>query len=364
MSIIIFIIVLALLILVHELGHFSFAKLFKMRVDEFGIGFPPRLWSRKKGETVYSVNAVPFGGFVKIFGEDSDGGQEDTNPRNFVNQSKPKQAMVLFAGVFFNLLFAWALLSFGFFYGLPASESLKDYGQVSNPKLLITSVSKNSPAEIAGLKTGDEILFAETLGGSLQGVNIPSEELQNLIANSDGNEITILYERKDKTNTAFVIPSYDIIPEKPAIGIVMDNVGILKLPVWKSLLVSSKMTFAIFGATFTGLGALLYDAFRGVADVSQVAGPVGIVGLIGDASSLGFAYLISFTALISINLAVINLIPFPALDGGRILFVGIEAIKGSRIKPVVANTLNLIGFVLLILLMVAVTFSDIYKILN
>jgi len=364
MSILIFIIVLAILILAHEFGHFSFAKFFNMRVDEFGIGFPPRLFGKKRGETLYSVNAIPFGGFVKIFGENPDETTDGGDKRSFVNQHWGRQMAVLVAGVFFNLVLAYLLLSFGFMYGLPASAGDATYGEVLNPKLLIVSVSDNSPAGQAGLRSGDEIIFAESNGRALQGEDLDSLKVQDLILLSDGNEVNFLYKRDGENKTAFIIPSYDIVPDKPAVGIVMDNIGTLKLPIWKSFVIAFQMTGSIFYETVKGFGNLIIGAFQGEGGLSQITGPVGIVGLVGDASNLGFTYLLSFTAFISINLAVINLIPFPALDGGRILFVIIETIRGKKIKPIVANTLNIIGFVLLIVLMIAVTYNDIVKIYN
>lgn len=363
MSLIIFIIVLAVLIFVHELGHFLAAKWSGIRVDEFGLGFPPRLASFKKGETVYSINAIPFGGFVKIFGEDL-GAEEASSPedkrRNFASKPKGVQAFVLAAGVLFNFVFAWLLLSVGFMAGMPASESYSD--RVSDPRLVVVSVASDSPAFSAGLSAGDVIKSVSVSGVSKES---PSpEELQGAISGSGGSEISLVVERDGDKKDIAVTPEKDAASGAYMIGIGMDRVGTLRLPPHTALLEGLRMSWRILADTAGAVGNIIAGAFRGESRLADVTGPVGMVGIVGAVSSLGFSYLISFIALISINLAVINLIPFPALDGGRLLFVAIEAVKGSPIKPKVAQTLNAIGFFLLIALMAAVTYRDILNLIK
>lgn len=373
-SIIIFILILGILIVVHEFGHFIVAKKAGIRVDEFGIGYPPRAaklftW----GETVFTLNWIPFGGFVKIFGENPDdesiSGPESS--RSFVHKSKIKQAAVIVAGVFFNVVFAWLLISAGFMVGLPTSvENSDNPSLVQNTHLVITSVAKDSPASEAGLKTGDTILAlsAGAAGTGAAGAtkkespeSLNPEVVASFIGSHGNSPINISYTRGSEAGDLEIVPRDGIAPGKKAIGISMDTIGTLKLPIHKALWEGAKTTVILTEATAIGLGTFLYDAVRGHSDLSQVTGPVGIVGLVGDASKLGFIYILSFTAFISINLAVINLIPFPALDGGRLLMIIIEAIKKSPINPKVANTINAVGFVLLILLMVVVTIHDIVK---
>lgn len=364
MSIIIFIIVLVVLILVHEIGHFLSAKKFGIRVDEFGIGFPPKLFGKKIGETTYSVNAIPFGGFVKIFGEnpDEESSSGPDSKRSFVNKPKRVQALVLVAGVAFNILLAWLLFSVGFMSGMPTSISEGERDRVYNPELTILSVLPNSPAKSAGLKAGDKIVSIATKKETVDILN--SENVSEFISLHKGEEIAVIYERGNEVVLSEVTPIDNIIinePERGAIGISMGLVGILKLPPHLAIWEGGKMTANMLYAIVVAFGGLLMNIFMLNADLSQITGPVGIVGFVGDAASLGFIYLLSFTAFISLNLAIINLLPFPALDGGRLLFILIEAIKGSRINPKVTNTLNTIGFTLLILLMLAVTYSDIVK---
>ena len=376
MSILLFIIILATLILVHEFGHFIAAKRAGIRVDEFGIGFPPRIFSKKIGETVYSLNLFPIGGFVKIFGENPEevnaegreaslGHEELTNgadsKRSFLHKSKLIQAWVISAGIIFNLLFAWVLISAGFMAGLPYSAEDKVYGaRVVGATLTITQVVPKSPAESAGLKSGDKIVAL--YGGTDTLENPGVESTQKFIASHD--EVTLAYLREKEIKTVVIYTQGGITPNRHAIGISMDKTGILKLPVGEALYAGVVTTASFAWLTATGLFDFFKNIFIGQANFSDVSGPIGIVGIVSDASALGFVYLLMLTALISINLAVINILPFPALDGGRLFFILIETIKGSPIKPVIANAVNGIGFILLILLMVVVTYQDIAKILH
>lgn len=364
MSIILFIIILALLILSHEFGHFIVAKKFGIRVDEFGFGFPPKLFSVKKGETEYSFNALPFGGFVRIFGErpDDESISGPDSARSFINKPKRVQAAVLLAGVFFNILLAWFLLSIGFVVGLPSSLDGEPRGaRITSPALMITSVLPDSPAEAAGLEIGDKVLSLSALEEELIGPT--PEEVQGFISRYPAEEITVFYERGKEKGSVVVVPREGVLEEKPAVGIAMDMIGILRLPVHLAVIEGAKATVSMTGATAVALTLFLKDAILGQADFAAIAGPVGIVNIAGDAFKMGFVYLLLFTALISINLAIINLIPFPALDGGRLLFLLIEKIKGSPIRPKIANVLNTVGFLLLIFLILLVTYHDIVKLI-
>lgn len=361
MSIILFIIILAILILAHEFGHFIVAKKSGIRVDEFGVGFPPKIFGKKIGETEYTLNLLPIGGFVKIFGEnpDDDSISGPDAKRSFVNKPKYIQAAVLVAGVTFNIILAWFLLSAGFIIGLPTSVDAAPDGRVlEDVALTVTEVRAGSPAEEAGLKTGDVIL---SLGASGTSISNPSPaEVQEFIGGNLNKDINVEYRRgKDFTDTVTLRPVEGII-ERPAIGIAMDEIGKLKLPVHLALWEGAKLTAGLTEATFFGLTGFIGDIFVGKASLSEVASPVCIVDMVDKANGFGFIYLLSFTAFISINLAIINLMPLPALDGGRLLFLLIEVIKGSPIKPKIANTANVIGFFLLIILMFVIVYNDIF----
>jgi len=403
MALIIFVIVLGVLVFVHELGHFLAAKKAGVRVDEFGFGYPPRalILGRKWG-TLFSLNWIPFGGFVKIFGENyekeeindknqepeeiiltessssteiiSQGVLQSSNSENlelsitklrpnkglnFIEVSKKWQAMILAAGVTFNIIFAWFLFSLGFMIGLPTPVENSFGGVVKNPVLTIVDIVPNSPAQNAGLKAGDKVIDVSLPNGkALKELN--PENVSNFI-NSSSGEVLVEIERGNNILDFKLTPQTGLEKDRKIIGIDMDIIGTLSLPPHKAIYEGGRTTFQITYLTIKGIGNLILDAVRGHADISQVAGPVGIVGLVGDASRLGLVYLITFTALISINLAIINLVPFPALDGGRILFVAIESITKKSINPKAAQVLNTVGFVILIALMLVVTYRDVLK---
>ena len=367
LALIIFIIVLGLLIFAHELGHFWVAKRAGFRVDEFGLGFPPKLWSFRFRETIYSINMIPFGGFVRIYGEDPFDEQANAPGAYRSMAAKPKlvQAAVLVAGVTFNILFAWILLSIGLIYGLPVNTQSAGTFSVplSEHRLIITSVLKNSPAATAGLLPGDEILTLDAQAKTIKPTS--AEEATTFIrSKTSGLELQI----KRRLVGAEEIRYFQVKPQlspagTPLIGVTLESVGILRLPWYLAPVDGLKLTFDLTKETAKGLGHFVTRAFvdRGVFD--SVAGPIGLVSLVGDASKLGLVYLLSFMALISINLAIINLIPFPALDGGRLLFLAIEAIKGSKLNPKFAGWANLIGFICLIGMLVVVSYFDVVKLL-
>lgn len=363
MNILIFLIILIVLVISHEFGHFIVAKKSGIRVDEFSFGFPPKLFGIKRGETTYNFNAIPFGGYVKIYGENPDeenisGPDKD---RSFVNKPKYIQALVLVAGVVMNLIVAWFLLSVGFMSGLPTSVSSAPSGSVvSDQALTITSVVADSPAQKAELKTGDKI---SRMVSGLDVLESPNDtnSVVNFVKNHGNKEISITYIRANETKDVIVTPKVSEISGIPVIGISMDLIGKLSLPIHKAMWEGMKLTWHVTEGTAVGFYTLIHDAVVGKGSMDSLTGPIGIVGVVGDAREFGFVYLLSFTALISVNLAVINLIPFPALDGGRLLFLLIEKIKGSHIKPVVANWANTIGFGILMLLMAVITFHDIVK---
>ena len=361
MTVILFLIVLAILIFVHELGHFVFAKLFSIRVDEFAIGFPPKIFGWKRGETQYNLNLIPLGGYVKIFGEDPN--EESVNgidsARSFVNAKKWKQIIVLLSGIIMNIVFAWLLISVSFNIGLLTSieDQYKDKAQ--NVSVMISSVMKDSPSDKAGLKSGDDILSIES--GSTKILAPSVSEIQTTIAESKG-DIKIDYKRGNATGTVNIIAKDGVVEGRKAIGISMGLVGTVKFGFFQSFYEGAKLTYIETINIAKGLCGFIAGAFKGQSGLlAQMTGPVGIAGMVREASGMGLSYLFGFIAMISINLAVLNLVPFPALDGGRVLFVLIEVVIRRRIKPEIANWLNLIGFGLLILLMLFITYKDILR---
>jgi len=246
--------------------------------------------------------------------------------------------------------------------GLPVSVNEFEGEIIKDSKLILIDVLPTSPAGEAGLKTGDVILYLETKGGldAIQNFG-GTEVVEDFIASHGGREIEIFYKRGDETALAQLVPKEGIVNGKPAIGVSFGMIGTVQFGFLRAGWEGLKTTFSLTVATAVGLFYFVVGLITGTADLSQISGPVGIVSMVGEAFNFGFVYLLSFIALISINLAVINLIPIPALDGGRILFVLVETVKGSPLKSKTANWLNLAGFVALLLLMLVITFSDILK---
>lgn len=360
MSVIIFLLILAAIIFVHEFGHFIAAKLSGVRVDEFAIGFPPRIFSVKKGGTNYSINLIPFGGYVKIHGESPTGEDDENDPQSLISKPKIIQAIIMFAGVFLNFVLAWLLLSIAFMIGAPVSEGQADVRYIENPEVTILEVLSDSPAEEAGLATGDRIL---SLSAQETKENPTLVEVQDFIALNSGENIIVEYRRGEDVYETSVVPTEGLIPERGAIGVSLDTIGIARFPVHTALWQGAVFTYDLIVATFKFTFIFIKNLFLpAVPALDSVVGPVGLAGLFGSAIDLGFVYLISLTAIISLNLGVLNLIPMPALDGGRILFILIETIKGSPIKPHIANLVNGIGFSLVIILMLVITYKDLFRI--
>jgi regulator of sigma E protease len=358
-TIIIFLIILSVLVFVHELGHFVTAKINGVRVDEFGLGYPPRAKALFTWRgTTFTLNWLPFGGFVRIFGENpEEDGSSEENKESLTAKPKRVQAAVLVAGVFMNLVFAWLIISLGYTLGLPSSA---DSGlPLQNTYTVVTEVVENSPAQIAGVKVGDKIV---SVSRNNLYANLSPEQISNFIASSP-TSLNLVVERGSSEQTLKILPSASIVSGKMAIGVGLDAVGLAKLSPLKALWEGLKVTTNLTWLTFKGLLTFIRDAFIGHANLSEVTGPVGIVGLVGDAKGLGFTFLLSLTALISINLAIINLLPIPALDGGRLLFIAIEAIRGKKISTRVQQILNGVSFALLILLMIIITIRDVIHLL-
>lgn len=344
MTLILFILILGVVIFVHELGHFLFAKKCGIYVHEFAIGMGPRIFSKKgkNNETVYSLRLIPIGGFCSLAGE---GVEEDRKlPKDRLLQSKSvwDRFLTMFFGPGFNFLFAILLLFLiGLIWGAP------------NYKPVIADVTNQSAAYEVGIESGDTIL----------------EVNEHHIYTTDDLSLYLTLAKKDRPTEILVKKTngeektYHVTPKETEIdGEKQYQYGItLQSTRQRGLLSSIKFTFVKTGALFRQMFVTIQNLFTGGLKVSQLSGPVGIYTIVGEQSKAGVANILYLIAYLSINVGFINLIPLPAFDGGRILFLIIEKIKGSPLKQETENMIHTIGFFLLMALMVYITFNDILK---
>jgi regulator of sigma E protease len=341
MALIPFLLLFSLLVFVHEGGHFLMAKLFGVGVPEFGFGYPPRIWGKKIGKTLYSINLIPFGGFARIKGAEGESeGLGDAD--SFAVKSKSKRALILCGGIIGNFLLAWVLFTFLFVIGNPAPAN----------KVFVDEVVAGSPAADAGIEAGDYILsFNEEPVES-------SGELVALIDESVGQTTSLVIERGDETRSLTAMPRVGSSGEGGELGfLVSTGVAYNQAAVWK--------------APFIALGEVVNDGVQMVriafgligglikGEEVQVGGPVAILALTETYINYGIRIFIQFVALLSLNLVIVNLFPFPALDGGRLLFIAYEAVRGKRPSQRAERLVNSLGFALLIILMILITIKDI-----
>jgi regulator of sigma E protease len=362
MTIVIVIVILVFLILAHEFGHFAAAKLFGIRVDEFGIGFPPRaLLLGRSGDTEYTLNWIPFGGFVRLFGE-----QEDENEHgkgSFIDAPRYKQAIVLLAGVAMNAIVAWALFAGALATGVP---SIVDQLQPSEAaQLLVSDVLPGSPASAAGIAEGDQILSVQDQSGEMPAALTPSA-LVAFVSDHGGKQLSLTYLHSGATTTSLVIPANSVDPQnagRPAIGIGLVLVANVALPPLQAMHQALWTTEGSFVIVSQSLWEIVKSAVHGSPDLSGVVGPVGLVSQVGEAARSGFGEVLELAAFISVNLTIVNLIPIPALDGGRLFVLIVEAVTRKQAPKLAVQLLNTVGVALIILLMVTVTYNDIARLL-
>ncbi len=358
LTIITFVIILSLLVFVHEFGHFIVAKKTGIKVLEFAFGFPPRIWSKKVGETTYAINAFPIGGYVKMLGEV----EKSSHPRAFENQSRGVRFSVSIAGVVMNLFLAWFILSLGFVIGM--SPVVSDYrtipGKVVKSEIIIAEVQSGSAAESAGLKQMDVLNSADLNGKTIKFGSV--EALSDFTKANKGQKILINYSRSGEDLQSELTLSQDA---QAPLGIVGVNNAIVRVPWYRAPYVALRETYKITEYTAIFLKDFVAKLVTRGEYSDQVGGPVQIYMATGTVVKIGIMAVLQFVAILSINLAIINILPLPALDGGRIFFILSEAIARRRlIKEHVENIIHSIGFALLILLIALVTYKDIAKLIS
>lgn len=352
-----FLFVFTLLVLVHELGHFVCAKLAGVRVEEFGIGLPPRIWSKTIKDTVYSINCIPVGGFVKLLGENGNLVEEvdqngkvlavhiDTSPDNFSNKPAWQRALILCAGVAMNFLLAWFIFTILFTQGF-----------LNKPAgLQIAEVIPNSAAAVSGIQPNDTILKAYTD----QGEEIPLLAFSESIKNDTTETYTLTIQRTGEELAITTRPQVNdqgIITLGIMYNIIKDNT---KLPLIESIVGGLQFNLTIVAETIVMVGELIRSLATSIQIPEAVHGPVGIIKITSDAAQLGFTSLLFLLGVISVNLAVLNIMPFPALDGGRLMVIAIESITRHKLPARWEIFVHSTGFILLLLFIIAITFKDI-----
>lgn len=349
-NILLFLIVLGVLIFIHELGHFLVAKKLKVPVEEFAIGFPPRLFRRKIGETVYSLNLFFFGGYVKLRGE-----LDANDPEGFLNKPSWIKILVVLAGVFFNLILAYFLFSFGYLIGLPEYSA-------NSSKVSIIQVVNNSVAEKAGLKMLDKLIYLKDQNNNVIYLK-NAQEVRNIIENYRGQEIILGIERGKESFEIKLIPESN--KNLPPLGVQLSHLELVKYSFPANFYFGFIKIKDSLLAISEGLKDFFIKIFKGEKEViNQVVGPLGIFDIYNQFLALGFNYLLYFLAFISLNLSVLNILPIPALDGGRFIFYFYEFITRKRVPASLDNLINIIGFLFLLLLTIVITIKDILVKLN
>ena len=360
-TIIVFLIILTVLVLIHEAGHFFVAKKLGIKVEEFGFGLPPRAFGIKKGETLYSINWLPIGGFVKLYGEDSAGGGQlkiknqkskiKNLDRAFFSRPVWQRALVVVAGVVMNFLLAVLIITY--FFGISGV-------QAPGNKVFVTDVAKDSPAQKAGLKTGDQIVAinGEKITSPSQLVSTTKQHLGEKL------KLTILQKNKIEKNIDLV-PRKTYPPNQGPIGVgVTSDIVVKKYPIYQAPFVGLLEAFKYSWLILSGIAGVVYQLLVHAQVPKGVAGPVGIAQLTGQFVAIGPLAVLSFVSLLSLNLAILNILPIPALYWGRLFFILIEAATGRKVSSRFEGYAHAIGMALLLALIALITLSDIIRFIS
>ena len=372
-TVIVFIVILSVLVLVHEFGHFLVAKKLGIKVEEFGFGLPPRAFSIKKGETIYSINWLPVGGFVKLYGEDEAGSGKINLPVSSVKNKVSKykiqntkykiqntdvnraffarpawqRGVVSIAGVVMNFLLAVVIISYLFSaVGVP----------VIGNKVVISDVAKNTPASVSGLKSGDVVVSIDKTK-----VNSP-DQLISIAKKNLGEKVTLEINRKGKNESIELTPRKNYPSNEGPMGVtISQDVNVVKYPWYQAPFLGTKEALSESWLIVSGIAMVLYQlVFFGVSP-QGVAGPVGIAELTGQFVQIGPNAVLSFVSLLSLNLAILNILPFPALDGGRLFFIVIEVVFRKKVNQKFESYAHAIGMAILLALIALITIHDLFR---
>lgn len=346
---------ISVLILIHEVGHFLMARFFGIWVEEFGLGLPPKLFSKKIGETVYSVNLLPMGGFVKLHGEEEGSMRHNKikkPKRAFFKKPWWQKSLVLIAGVLMNFLLATAIISYLFVQGVPYPD-----------KVQITQVSKNSPAEVSGFKDNDLIISVD--GNKVSQILEVTKLISERLDKKTSFVVQRTVEEKSEEVTLEAIPRKNPPQGEGALGVVLSQVmGIKRYPFYTAPFYGLKSAVEMSYFLTKSIVGVFWDFLSGFRVPKDVAGPIGIYQLYGEARKYGLSAILELSGLISLNLAVVNLFPIPPLDGSRLMFIVVERITGKKLKKEWEEKLYQISFLLLILLFILISVQDIRRLFS
>lgn len=357
-TIIVFILILGILVLIHEFGHFIVARLFGVRVEEFGFGLPPRIWGKKfksKG-TEYSINWLPIGGFVRLAGEDDEGGHPTkgySQKEYFWAKSKKQRTAILLAGVTMNFLLAVGISTYLLTQGVY---------EVSG-KVHIDTVTAGSPAAEARLQPNDVVSkISYTSGGQTvtKLIKTPTD-LVTLVRAHEGETVTFTIVRGGATETVSLVPRKTFPNGEGPTGIAISDLDLKTYSLAEAPYAALKLNISRVGDMLSGLWTLVVRIAHLKPVGSDVAGPIGIAQVTGQAVKFGFKAVLEFMSILSLNLAVLNVLPIPALDGGRVLFVFLEKILGRRIKPAFERSTHQVGMIILFILIALISLNDILR---
>lgn len=356
-TVIVFFAILTVLVLIHELGHFTVAKLIGVNVEEFGLGLPPRIFGKKFGSTIYSVNALPIGGFVKLSGEDEDPSEKTkksgSTKQFFWARSKKERSAILIAGVFMNFFLAVGITAFLLTTGVNEPSG----------KVRVDKIFANSPAEKAGLVAGDILVSIASPNKSRKVLKQP-KELIGYVNETKGYEVVLTVLRGSKEFSITLTPRITVPKGEGPLGVAISDLELHTYPWTEAPQKALIINFSRARDMLTSLGATLWRLVTLRPPESEVAGPIGIAVVTGQAVKFGWKAVLEFASILSLNLAVLNVLPIPALDGGRLAFVVFEKLLKRRVHPAFERSTHQIGMIILLALVLLVSINDILRLVH
>ncbi|OGG11522.1 hypothetical protein A2Z00_02735 [Candidatus Gottesmanbacteria bacterium RBG_13_45_10] len=350
---------MSVLVFVHELGHFMMARWVGVKVEEFGFGLPPRIWGKKVQGTIYSINWLPIGGFVKLAGEDESEGEKvkgkgESVKEYFWARSKKERAAILLAGVAMNFLLAVIVTTY-----LLTAQGV--YEQVKY--IYVEEVTAHSPAAAAGIVQNDiikSVTYLEKGVSQTKEVSTP-KGLIDITQAHKGEQVTLTIDRKGRVFGVNLVPRKEYPKGEGPMGIAISNLMRKKYPITQAPFEAVKVNLVRGWEMLASIGGVLGKLLQLKSPGADVAGPIGIAQVTGQAVKFGWAAVLEFMSILSLNLAVLNILPIPALDGGRLLFVVIEKILGRKVRPAFEQSTHQIGMIILFILIILISINDVLR---